>query len=326
MLGASAGGVEALREVVAGLPAALPAAVLVVLHTPAGYESALAAVLNRCGPLRAETARHGAPLVPGRIYVAAPDHHLLVRHNRMLLSRAPKQNRVRPAVDALFRSAARWHGDRTVAVVLSGTLDDGAAGLAAVDAAGGACLVQDPADAMFPGMPEAALAVVSGAEACPASALAGRIEALVAEPLTEPAGPFTDPDLVVETDMAENLPLTPPRDSPGVPVAISCPDCTGGMNQVQIGAALHYTCHIGHVWSPQTLLAAQRDKVEQALWTAVSMLEEQAKIHDELAVRAAAGARGALVESHQTASAREIRTAAGIIRKHFPEFMPSAPV
>ncbi|WP_306213081.1 chemotaxis protein CheB [Actinoplanes sp. RD1] len=321
MLGASAGGLEALREVVAGLPGDLPAAVLVVVHTPAGNDSVLAAILDRCGPLAAAPARHDTSLVSGRIHVAVPDRHLLVRDDRMLLSRAPKQNRARPAVDALFRSAARWHGDRTVAVVLSGTLDDGAAGLAAVDAAGGACLVQNPADAMFPGMPAAALAVVPGARSAPAAALAGHIAALVTEPRRAPATPFTHPDLVAETDMAENIALTPPEESPGRPAAISCPDCTGAMNVVQIGAAVHYTCHVGHVWSPQTLLAAQHEKVEQALWTAVSMLEEQAKIHDELARRAAADIHNSLVESHQAANAREMRTAAGVIRKHFPEII-----
>src|SRR3712207_1859700 len=126
VLGASAGGVEALRDVGSGLPARLPAAGLGVLHTRARADSLLATILDRCGPLPARPAEHGASLSPGRIHVAVPDHHLLVRDGRILLSRAPKQNRARPAIDALFRSAARWHGSRTVAAVLSGTLDDGA--------------------------------------------------------------------------------------------------------------------------------------------------------------------------------------------------------
>ncbi len=321
VLGASAGGVEALRDVVSGLPAGLPAAVLVVLHMPAHADSALATILNRCGPLPVEPARHGAPLRPGRIQVAVPDQHLLVKDTHTLLSRAPKQNRARPAVDALFRSAARWHGSRTVGAILSGTLDDGAAGLAAIDAVGGACLVQDPADALFRAMPTAALTVVPQAITCPAANMGEEIRRLVTERLPDPVATPPDPDLITETEMAENVPRTA-SELPGHSVPISCPDCTGGMNLVQTGAAVHYTCHIGHIWSPQTLIAAQQDKIEQALWTAVSMLEEQANIHDALALRAAtATGLGGLTQAHQHAAAREIRTAAGVIRKHFPEFM-----
>jgi two-component system chemotaxis response regulator CheB len=322
VLGASAGGVEALRDAIAGLPADLPATVLVVLHMPAHADSALAAILDRCGPLPARSARHGEPLLPGQVHVAVPDHHMLVKDGHILLSRAAKQNRARPAVDALFRSAARWRGARTVAAVLSGSLDDGAAGLAAVDAVGGACLVQDPADALFPGMPRAALTVVPDAVACPAGALGEHIRTLVTERLVVSAAPSPDPDLIAETDMAENLPRPGPQELPGQPVPVSCPDCTGGMNIVRTGAAVHYACHVGHVWSPQTLIAAQQDKIEQALWTAVSMLEEQANIHDDLARRAASNGVGGLTESHQNAAAQEIRTAAGVIRKHFPEYIP----
>lgn len=317
VLGASAGGVEALHDVIAGLAPDLPAAVLVVLHMPAHPDSALPAILDRCGPLPALPAQHGGALLRGRVHVAVPDRHLLVREERMLLSRAAKQNGVRPAIDALFRSAARWRGPRTIGAVLSGTLDDGAAGLAAIDAAGGTCIVQDPGDALFPGMPQAALTVVPHAELCQARTMGERIRTLITEH-AQPTTYHADPDLIVETDMAENQPR---RERPGRPAAVSCPDCTGGMNLVETGAAVHYTCHVGHVWSPQTLIAAQREKVEQALWTAVSMLEEQAGIHEELAHRAASGLSG-LTEIHQRAAALEIRTAAGVIRKHFPEFMP----
>jgi two-component system chemotaxis response regulator CheB len=322
VLGASAGGVEALQEVLRGLPADLPAAVLVVMHMPAHGQSALPAILGRSGPLPAIRAEQAAPLVPGRIYVAVSDQHLLVRDGHMLLSRAPHQNRARPAVDALFRSAARWRGPRAVGVVLSGALDDGAAGLAAIDAARGGCVVQDPADAMYAGMPQAALTVVPHAVVAPARDIGDHIRALVAERIAN-STPHRDGDLITETDMAENGSPSTLSAQPGQPVALSCPDCTGGMNLVEIGAAVHYTCHVGHVWSPQTLIAAQQDKIEQALWTAVSILDEQAGIHDGLARRAVHGL-GGRTENHQRAAAEEIRKAALIIRKHFPEFLPPA--
>ncbi|MDP9799426.1 two-component system chemotaxis response regulator CheB [Catenuloplanes nepalensis] len=321
VLGASAGGVEALRDVISGLPADLPAAVLAVLHMPARGDTVLAAILDRCGPLPARPARHGEALLPGQVYVAVPDHHLLVRDGCVQLSRAAKQNRARPAVDALFRSAARWSGARTVAAVLSGSLDDGAAGLAAVDAAGGVCMVQDPADALFPGMPRAALAVVPDALVCGAGAMGQRIRERAAGHVAVPATPFSTQDLIVETDMAEDGSHTDAGERPGRPAALSCPDCTGGMNVVQTGAAVHFTCHTGHMWSPQSLLAAQQERVEQALWTAVSIMEEQASVHGDLARRAASTGSDGLTEKHQRAAAEEIRMAVGVIRKHFPEYV-----
>ncbi|MDY7087829.1 MAG: chemotaxis protein CheB [Actinomycetota bacterium] len=320
VLGGSAGGVEVLREVVAALPADLPAAVLVVLHLPERSESNLAAILNRGGPLPAVTAEHGMPLSPGRILVGAPARHLLVRDGRALLSDAPKQNRARPSVDGLFRSAARWQGNRTVAAVLSGNLDDGAVGLAAVDAAGGACVVQDPDNARAPSMPRAALAVVPHAATMPAGEIGHGIAKLVTESIA-PDAVSAGPDLIAETDMAESNSPIPAADQPGRPVALSCPDCSGGMNIVETGAAVHFTCHLGHIWAPLSLLAAQRDKIEEGLWTALSILEEQARVYDDLAERHGSGLAGGVSGSHQRAAAEEIRGAAEVIRKHFPDIV-----
>jgi two-component system chemotaxis response regulator CheB len=157
-MAASAGGVEALRRVVAGLPADFPAAICVVLHIPATSRSLLAPILDRDGPLRAVVAFDGAPLRPGTIYVAPADRHLLIRRDAVELSRGPKENGVRPAADPMFRSLAAAWGDRAVAVVLSGAMGDGSAGAAAVAAAGGTVLVQDPAEALAPGMPASAIA------------------------------------------------------------------------------------------------------------------------------------------------------------------------
>ncbi|MBL7259953.1 chemotaxis protein CheB [Paractinoplanes lichenicola] len=316
VLGGSAGGVEALSAVVAGLPADLPAAVLIALHMPAQSPSNLAAILGRSGSLPVSVAEDGAQLRPGHVWVAVPGRHLLVRDGHMLLSGAPKQNRARPSIDALFRSAARWRGARTVAVVLSGNLDDGAVGLAAVDAAGGACIVQDPGTAICPGMPQSALDVVPHAVALPVAEIGRGIQTLLGEPVPA-AAPSPDADLIAETDMAEHKLEISERRQPGRPAALSCPDCSGGMNIVESGAAVHYTCHIGHIWSPQSLVAAQQDKIEQGLWTALSILEEQARVYDDLAARGAGG----ISVNHQRAAADEIRGAADVIRKHFPDIV-----
>jgi len=237
----------------------------------------------------------------------------------MLVSAAPKQNRARPSVDALFRSAARWQGPRALAVQLSGSLDDGAVGLAAVSAAGGACIVQDPGDARHSGMPRAALAVVPHAKTLPGRDIAEGIRAFLSERI-EPARFRPDADLITETDMAEKYAEGTLDRRPGRPAALSCPDCTGGMNVVETGGVVHYTCHTGHIWSPRSLIEAQQDKVEGALWTALSILDEQARVYDVL-VGSHSDTTGGVAWRHQRDAAEEVHQAAEVIRKHFPDIV-----
>ena len=175
VIGASAGGVEALQQIMAAVPQDLATAVCVVLHIPASSRSVLPEIIARQTRLAVTAAAGGETLTEGHVYVAPPDRHLLVRDGRIELDGGPKENAVRPAIDPLFRSAAQAYGERAIAVVLSGALSDGAAGAAAVAAAGGAVLVQDPDDAVVPSMPESALAAVPTAVALPASALAREI-------------------------------------------------------------------------------------------------------------------------------------------------------
>ena len=188
-IGASAGGVEALREVVAGLPAAFPASVLVVLHLPAYSHSVLPDILSRDGRLPAIHATNGGPLAAGHIFVAPPDHHLLLGDGRVLLTQAPAERAHRPAIDALFRSVAEVAGPAAVGVVLSGVLDDGAAGLAAIAARGGAAVVQDPADAAYDAMPRHALERTPSAVTAPAAGIAAILARLVTEELPAVAPP-----------------------------------------------------------------------------------------------------------------------------------------
>src|SRR5262249_2475817 len=188
VVGASAGGVEPLTKLVAGLPRDLPAAVFVVVHLPATTRSFLPNILSRAGALVAVHPEDGAPIRPGHVYVAPPNHHLLVEPGRMRLLAGPRVNRVRPAADPLFRSAARAYGERVTGGVLSGTQDDGAAGLAAIKERGGVAIVQDPADALFSGMPCSALERAPVDRCARAPELADVIMELVAQPLRTGTG------------------------------------------------------------------------------------------------------------------------------------------
>jgi two-component system chemotaxis response regulator CheB len=284
VIGASAGGLESLRALVARLPVDLAATVLVVTHLSPTAPSRLPEVLNKIDAMLAGSAVDGRPLLPGRIFTAVPDRHLLIGEGDVLrLSRGPRENRVRPAVDALFRSAARWCGPRVIGVVLSGALDDGAAGLAAITQRGGLGLVQRPEDARFPGMPTAALRAVPDAAAMPAAALGDVIAELVGQPV-QPEPPGRDDNLAWETDMTEHGRSTARHH--GRPVGLGCPECGGGMSSIETGRAVHYVCHAGHSYSPQTLLAARDEGVESSLWTAVSALQETVTVLEELAGRA----------------------------------------
>ena len=287
VVGASAGGVEALTAFVRALPADLPAPVLVVLHLPAHGRSRLATILGRAGALPVEVARSGEPLRPGRVVVAAPDRHLLVHRDAVLLSGGAKENGSRPAVDPLFRSVARWLGPRVVAVVLSGMLDDGAAGAASVAARGGRVVVQDPDQALFDSMPRAALRACPGALVLPAEEIGARLPELLAAAAGRPVGDVPD-DLRWETDMAEmDEGAVRGTGAPGRRVAVSCPSCHGAVSELQTGRAVTYRCHVGHAYGPASLLHAQAEATEAALWTAVASLEEQAAVRRELAAAAA---------------------------------------
>lgn len=296
VVGASAGGVEALAEFAGLLPADLPAAVLVVLHMPAYGHSVLPDILGRRGLLPAKHAVDGEPVETGRIYVAPPDHHLLVRNGRILLTRGPAENNHRPAIDTLFRAAARAYGTRTVGIVLTGTLDDGTAGLQSIKSCGGMALVQDPKEAMFTGMPLSAIenVAVDGIQTIAGLAqtvtrLAGSIEhssyAASTQGMGEQAAQketLVTPQLDEDVAVAEmNLGRLDDR-TEGKPSGFSCPDCHGVLWEISEGELVRYRCRVGHAYSPQSLLASQSANLEEALWTALRALEESAAMAERL--------------------------------------------
>ncbi|MFL5240548.1 MAG: chemotaxis protein CheB [Gemmataceae bacterium] len=284
VVGASAGGVEALKQMAAALPANFPAAVFVVLHVPANGKSVLPHILNRAGRLPASHARDREPIVNGHIYVAPPDHHLVIQPGVIRVTRGPRENSHRPAVDPLFRTAAHSYGSRVIGLVLSGSLDDGTVGLQAIKREGGLAIVQDPADALYASMPQSALDNVAVDYTVSLSDLGP----LLARVLAMPA-PVAEEVLVGQEHSTEHDPAVDPinyEEEQGAPSAFGCPDCGGVLWEYQDGELARFRCRVGHAWTAESLLAEQAEALEAALWAALRGLEERAELARRLAERA----------------------------------------
>lgn len=281
VVGASSGGFAVLRQLAADLPPNLPCALFVVWHMPSEATGVLPHVLSQAGPLPAAHAVDGQPIEPGRIYVAPPDHHLLLEPGRMRVTRGPKEHHFRPAVDPLFRSAAYAYGPRVVGVVVSGALDDGAAGLRAIKRYGGTAIVQDPHEAEMPAMPANALRAVEADYVVPVAELAALIVRLCHEPAGPPAGDDANTPIEIRI-AAEEHPLAAGVLSLGAPSHFTCPDCHGSLLALRDGPLLRFRCHTGHAFSAESLLAALSDAIEGQLWSAVRGVDERALLLDHL--------------------------------------------
>lgn len=298
-IGTSAGGVQALCEVIESLPPGFPAAVFVVLHIASHGRSALPSILARTACLPVSHPKDGEEIQPGRIYVAPPDRHLAIQDGQIHLSRNASENGHRPAVDVLFRTAAKAYGPRVVGVVLTGNLDDGTAGLAAIKRCGGVAVVQDPAEADYPSMPESAIANVAVDHVLPLSDIAPLLDELARRP--RPAGPGgngncdpeEEPDAMgtADRDVGKNGPS-------GKPSGFTCPECGGSLYERPGEEPMHFRCRTGHAYSPESLLATQSDAVESALWAALRSLEENAALARRMEKRAHEGGSARIGERH----------------------------
>lgn len=286
VVGASAGGVEALQALVRGLPARFPAAILAVLHFPEGSASVLPRILSRAGPLSAVHAVDGDRIVPGRIYIGPPDRHLLLTREAVRRGGGPTENGNRPAIDPLFRSAAMAFGPRVIGVVLTGSLDDGTSGLTAVKRYGGLAVVQDPDDARFPSMPRSAIKHVAVDRIVPLKELATMLLELTETPI--PAIEFeVSKDDAVETDFSAGdlEPMQRPERHPGAPSTFGCPDCGGVLWELREGEFVRFRCRVGHAWTGDALLVEQDDRFDEAMWIALRTLEERAALSRQIARR-----------------------------------------
>jgi two-component system chemotaxis response regulator CheB len=284
VIGTSAGGVDALLSLVKALPAELPAAIFVTLHLPPEGPSLLPELLGWSARLPAQHATNGMPFGYGQIYLAPPDHHLLLRRGHVHVVQGPKENGFRPAVDAMFRTAAQAYGPRVVGVVLTGMLDDGTAGLLAIKRRGGVAIVQDPEEAAFPAMPASALRYVAVDAVCRLAEIPPLLVRLANTPADDEGARAMSEAMHVEANISGgDQEALQQAGTLGSPAPFSCPDCGGVLTEFYDGELLRFRCQVGHAFSPQSAFAAHAASRDRALWSAYNTLGERAVLARRLA-------------------------------------------
>lgn len=277
VIGASAGGVDALLNLVAALPGDLPAALFIVLHV-GSHRSELPWLLDRLGGLPATHANDGETFRGGHIYVAPPDHHMVIEAGQICLTKGPRENWARPAIDPTFRSAAAAYGANTIGIILTGALNDGTAGMYEIAQAGGVTIVQDPAEATNPSMPKSALAHVAVDHCLPLAGIASLLIELTHSKATGHRQPTVDlcREQPQEDEMAAEF-------TQNLPVAVTCPDCGGALRRSELGSLTQFKCHIGHVYSAEVMMAAQFLTLERLIEAAMRSLGERAELCRQMA-------------------------------------------
>jgi len=315
VVGASAGGIEVLQQLAAALPRDLAASVFVTVHFPEHGVSVLPRILARAGPLPALHAVDGEPIVHGRIYIAPPGFHLLLERSCMRLVRGPRENGNRPAIDPMFRSAAVTFGPRVIGVVLTGLLDDGTSGLAAIKRNGGTTVVQDPADALFPSMPQSAMEYVEVDHVSPIRSMGRTLVGIVAEPLGDHDQPPSRDDVMEKKYSSADLGVIEnPGQHPGRLSSFGCPDCGGVLWEIADGEFVRFRCRVGHAWSSEGLLAEQAYTLDDALWIALRALEESASLSRQIAARHKTRGAMALADRFES-QAYDTESRAAVVRE-----------
>lgn len=313
VIGGSAGATTPLKALVQTFPADLEAAVFVVLHTPARSLGILSTVLAAAGKLPVVQSEDGMAVRPGHIYLAVPDRHLLVRDGAIRLGRGPRENMARPAIDPLFRSAAIAYGARVVGVILSGFLNDGADGLAAVKRCGGLAIVQDPIDAVASEMPQSAMDATA-VDVCVPGARLGDV---LSDIVKEQAGTSLPipPELRIEVDIAAGERVDSEiMQRIADPMALSCPACGGVLSGIRDSKPLRFRCQVGHGYTAAALAQQQESSLDEAMRVALRIIEERAELVLKMAEDARRNHRPAVVEMYEDRG-REYRTYAETLRK-----------
>ncbi|WP_159349772.1 chemotaxis protein CheB [Roseomonas harenae] len=297
-IGGSLGSTAVLKRLLTSLPQDFPAAVFITTHIPSSSTGYLAEMLGATSTLPVSQAVDGQPIEPGRVYVAPPDRHLLIIDGAVVLGTGPRENMARPSIDPMFRSAALTYGPRVIGVVLTGLLNDGAAGLYAIKEAGGLTVVQHPLDAEAPDMPRAALETVEVDHVAGAEDLAGLLTALA----DTPAGPapLHPPELELEVMIAAGRRVGSDQlREIAAPSAVTCPRCQGVLSEMKAGGPLRYRCQIGHAFTAEAVISAQEEGVTEAIRIAMRMMEERTELVTRMARDAREQGRSAVAELYE---------------------------
>ncbi|HEY0657773.1 MAG TPA: chemotaxis protein CheB [Pyrinomonadaceae bacterium] len=322
VIGASAGGFEALKTLVKGLPKDLEAAIFVVWHIPANSYGVLPMVLEKAGSLPATHAVDGEEIKMGRIYVAQPDRHLLVDGDKIRVTKGPKENRFRPAVDPLFRSAAYSFGERVIGVILSGALDDGTAGLWTIKLRGGVAVVQHPADAEFSSMPQSAMREVEVDYAVPIAEMAGLLNDLTKQQISE-AGEIRMEKVSPEENKKNEIEISIAAQDKAFELGVmqlgeispfTCPDCHGVLTKLRDGKLTRFRCHTGHAFSADALLTTLTETIEDSMWSAMRGIEESIMLLNHISEHFAESGQMEMAELSRK-KAFEAQNRAAIIRE-----------
>jgi two-component system, chemotaxis family, protein-glutamate methylesterase/glutaminase len=313
VIGGSAGATAPLKEILGRLPTTIPAAIFIVLHIPAHGIGILATVASAAGKLPVRQAESGMVIENGHVYLAAPDHHLLLAENHIVLGRGPRENMVRPAIDPLFRSAALHYGPRVVGVVLSGLLSDGAAGLNAIKRCGGFTLVQDPSDAIADEMPLRALESTTVDLCVPGARIGDVLSDLAME--TAGARLPAPPEIRLEVAIAAGERTGSDRLAPVArPAALTCPACGGVLSEINAAPPLRFRCQVGHAYTADALAKEQEGNVDEALRVALRIIEERAELVHRMAEDGRQSGRRAVAQMYEARST-EYREYADMIRR-----------
>lgn len=316
VVGASAGGIGALRALVGGLPADFAASVFVVLHTSPESPGLLADILDSRGRLPAAGAQDGERIRPGRIYVAPPDRHLLIEPGVVRTTCGPKENRFRPAIDPLFRSAAQVYGPRVVGVILTGYLDDGTAGLWTIKRLGGTTIVQDPQNALVPFMPRNALAHVDVDYCLPLEEIAPLLVRLTTEAAAEEGAYEVPKEVEIEVNIAKGQKAIDAGVlTLGEPSNYACPECHGVLLQIKEGDFFRFRCHTGHAYTVESLMADITEKMDDALWNSIRAYEEGEMFMRQMAEHLGEGHNGHPAAETFLKRAEEAKRCAALMRQ-----------
>ncbi|MFA6212078.1 MAG: chemotaxis protein CheB [Candidatus Obscuribacterales bacterium] len=299
VVGSSAGGVEALSLLLGGLPDDLPAAVFVVQQTPGHSPSELAKMLNERSKLLVAIPENGETFLPRRVYLAPPNQHLIVKRGTVCLGNGPKENRSRPAIDVLFRTAAHAYDSHVIGVILSGVLNDGTAGMMSIKTHGGTSIVQDPDEAVFDGMPRSAIAFTKVDHILKAAEIGPVLGSLVAQKLQEKGETTTMPEYRDQADVGEVGGPGIDNVAPYAPSAQTCPSCGGAVWQIQEQSLTLFKCHTGHSYTAELMLEEQSEAVDAAAWKLLRSIDENIHLRKKLATWARTTGRIEEAEFHE---------------------------